>query len=581
MAAPVAKYLGGQAGAFVSDMVSGSAGQFAGEFAQRLTSGVVSQRIRMAVYNQGKLDYASIAADAFGNALGESIVRETARSSATETALRAVSGLDPNASPLHAKLAAISGDTSLSPAQRIQQINALIDGSSPQELADAFPVPTEDAGRAPPSAGRNALYEGDQGRLMKAGGLATSLQGSYAAERSSAVKQLSAVLDAMRAGYAERQQREDRLFADEPAFNRAMIFLGAASSHAVEGVKALAGLLWSGGNAAANGAAFMASQAIGVTRDIMNGDLDALAARAHGAVEGLQAFGEDVRNKLEGLKAIASFASNKEVATQLGGFLKGMAADTTATGWLLGGARFLGELAIAAATGGAASAGTLAGAAGGALLPTGFSTWSRGTLSFDAALERFGQLAFHYRSAGEALQVMAQVSGRVSDDVLLAAHQLAQAAPMAERSGILYGHIRMAEQGWQRVADFKLPGNQGLDAAYVKVGENGVREYAVLEAKSGRPSVRALGEASGAQQGTQEYIRDRLAALLRLQHLPGHTQDLAREFRAASQAETLRSFLSFADQGRSGARLYELPGSEINTLRRLPQVPWKNAFGDI
>ncbi|HET7864360.1 MAG TPA: LysM domain-containing protein, partial [Burkholderiaceae bacterium] len=74
MAAPLAQYLGGKAGEFVNDMVGGSAGKFAGEFAQRMTAGVVSQRIRMAVYNQGKLDYASIAADAFGNVIGEGIV---------------------------------------------------------------------------------------------------------------------------------------------------------------------------------------------------------------------------------------------------------------------------------------------------------------------------------------------------------------------------------------------------------------------------------------------------------------------------------------------------------------------------
>jgi hypothetical protein len=78
MAAPAAQYLGEKAGSFVNGMVGGgSAGKFAGEFAQRLTAGVVSQRIRMAVYNQGKLDYASIAADAFGNAVGQSLAAAT------------------------------------------------------------------------------------------------------------------------------------------------------------------------------------------------------------------------------------------------------------------------------------------------------------------------------------------------------------------------------------------------------------------------------------------------------------------------------------------------------------------------
>jgi YD repeat-containing protein len=70
IAAPVAKYLGDEVGG-----VFGKDNPI-GDFARRMTSGIVTQRIRMAVYNKGKLDYASIAADAFGNALGEGIVAE-------------------------------------------------------------------------------------------------------------------------------------------------------------------------------------------------------------------------------------------------------------------------------------------------------------------------------------------------------------------------------------------------------------------------------------------------------------------------------------------------------------------------
>lgn len=47
--------------------------------ADGIVRGVVSQSVRMVVTRSGKLDFASIAADAFGNALGESLVAELTR----------------------------------------------------------------------------------------------------------------------------------------------------------------------------------------------------------------------------------------------------------------------------------------------------------------------------------------------------------------------------------------------------------------------------------------------------------------------------------------------------------------------
>jgi hypothetical protein len=71
--------LGGKVGDAVQSMASGlggTAAKLASDFASKLTSGIVTQRIRMEIYNKGKLDFASIAADAFGNALGDGIVAE-------------------------------------------------------------------------------------------------------------------------------------------------------------------------------------------------------------------------------------------------------------------------------------------------------------------------------------------------------------------------------------------------------------------------------------------------------------------------------------------------------------------------
>jgi hypothetical protein len=75
VAAPLTRGLTG------SDAFKGAAGALGlNSFGQSLVagfvSGVITQRIRMAVYNKGKLDYASIGADAFGNALGDSIVAQ-------------------------------------------------------------------------------------------------------------------------------------------------------------------------------------------------------------------------------------------------------------------------------------------------------------------------------------------------------------------------------------------------------------------------------------------------------------------------------------------------------------------------
>ncbi len=84
VAGPLTKLIGEGTSNGLTDAF-GSAGA---DFAQRMISGVVTQRIRMTVYNMGRVDYASIAADAFGNALGGSIVAEMQRSEAEQVALK-------------------------------------------------------------------------------------------------------------------------------------------------------------------------------------------------------------------------------------------------------------------------------------------------------------------------------------------------------------------------------------------------------------------------------------------------------------------------------------------------------------
>jgi hypothetical protein len=66
----------------------GAQGAVAGRTAAGIIGGTVTQGIRMAVYNQGKLDFASIAADSFGNALGESLAASASGGSSQEEVLR-------------------------------------------------------------------------------------------------------------------------------------------------------------------------------------------------------------------------------------------------------------------------------------------------------------------------------------------------------------------------------------------------------------------------------------------------------------------------------------------------------------
>jgi hypothetical protein len=58
----------------VGQLVGTYAGAHMSSFGASLAGGLTSGLIRSAIYNKGKVDYASIAADAFGNAVGNSVV---------------------------------------------------------------------------------------------------------------------------------------------------------------------------------------------------------------------------------------------------------------------------------------------------------------------------------------------------------------------------------------------------------------------------------------------------------------------------------------------------------------------------
>jgi hypothetical protein len=56
--------------------VQGNAFNFGSRLTSNFVNGVIAQEVRIKVYHQGKMDYDSIAADAFGNALGSAIMEK-------------------------------------------------------------------------------------------------------------------------------------------------------------------------------------------------------------------------------------------------------------------------------------------------------------------------------------------------------------------------------------------------------------------------------------------------------------------------------------------------------------------------
>lgn len=140
----------------------------------------------------------------------------------------------------------------------------------------------------------------------------------------------------------------------------------------------------------------------------------------------------------------------------------------------------------------------------------------------------------------------------------------------------------MNSEGWIRAGDFKVNGNQGLDGVYRRV-KDGATEYAVLEAKSGRPSVRALGTGGGYLQGSALYIENRLQAYLKQggpqNHLDNQSRMMAEEFLAATSNNKVQSYLTFANQGRNEGQMLRLPTQGIASLKDAMPIYWLKKGG--
>ena len=88
LASPIANYVGGAIGTALGNGMDGLPAQLQdvlGKGIAGTASAAVAQGIRMQVYNEGKIDWSSLALDAFGNAIGNGVVRGQWQSSGTSS----------------------------------------------------------------------------------------------------------------------------------------------------------------------------------------------------------------------------------------------------------------------------------------------------------------------------------------------------------------------------------------------------------------------------------------------------------------------------------------------------------------
>jgi len=600
------------AGAGVGSAISGAladANAFNGlnnPFATALARGTLSglaAGMTTAALKGGRISATQVATDAFGNALGNSVLEafgQRAGSSSgnqedaiSESLSRIANAPAPSQGGVLADIQAIAADTSRSESERAKAINSLMLSQDSSSLASLVGVNLSSL---------NALPDPSMAQLAAAGqaGAIGAAEGDFIAEKQAGKEQIVGkmrnVLAAHLDGYAANQEILERTFADEPALNRALIWSGAAASHAWEGVKGMAELAFGLADAGAKASMYIGGQVIGVASDLLSGNTSALQSRFSRIAEmGDDVFAgasEQLNTQWQGLKTIASIGSDPRIASMLSQHVVDLVQNTSATGWLFLGANVLGELALSAGSAGKSAAnvvgiglGSLSSSDGASIDSSGLidvrraPSLARGAPSADLAIAEFGLLARSYRNYNEAISIARMsLEHGVSPSLLREADRFAQMSPLAERSGILYGHIRMSEQGWSRVADFKFGSNNGLDAVYSRIGGNGAVELATLEAKSGAARANSLSTLiSGDKQGSSNYIASRLDEYLR--KFPGDntSQQFARQLQQMAGNQQLFSFAAFADYGHNGARLLELPRvGNLNSIKDAVEVPWKN-----
>jgi hypothetical protein len=159
--------------AFASTFLDGPKGILT-HTAAHFVTGTSTQLVRMAVYGKGKLDFASLAADAFGNALGEAI-GDKLRPKVEKPAAAA----EPVAKP--AAAASTASSFAQDAAQRSMAMGSALDRAR-EQIASSSPIdpleqwaireeqlnrqyglksPEELAAGAPPAAGPNSYYCGN------------------------------------------------------------------------------------------------------------------------------------------------------------------------------------------------------------------------------------------------------------------------------------------------------------------------------------------------------------------------------------------------------------------------------------
>lgn len=193
-----------------------------------------------------------------------------------------------------------------------------------------------------------------------------------------------------------------------------------------------------------------------------------------------------------------------------------------------------------------------------------------------AAIKAMGMLAMQYDNGVRAVAIASRaIEHGMSDSVIHAAQRFAANGVLEERAGLMYGYLRMVNQGWSPAAGanaLKYGGGHGLDGLFYRANQaTGALEFAALESKTAG-TLSNLARPSGLRQGEQGYIVDRLSNAL-----DNNTWMSAEErgmlIAARTNARAWHDFSSYASIVDAD-RLIALPRLRTQFSTQSRDIPW-------
>ncbi|MFN9807296.1 MAG: hypothetical protein ACK56N_12820, partial [Betaproteobacteria bacterium] len=502
--AAVGEYVGGAAGSWAKAEGLDSWGQ---QMARSLASGVSGGLIRAASYNHGKIDWSAIAADAFGNAIGNSVVEEITYQS--------------ELSNFKERLLSLA---------RVSETD-----STPQMV--------------PVSRGAAASSDREADAI-----LSSAAGGRHSPERALAL--LRAVTDDAVAASDAR----NKVWSEDSAVTNTAVFIGRALNNGAELLGAVKdAFVGAWGGLEKFGAA------------LANADLASAQRMVSSAVDGLSALPTDLARRtmvaFDTVLDLADTAQTIAADPQMRGEVVAQARRVwSAMGKAeaaMGAADVVFTVGMAALGGAAVrAAGEAAGQVNTARI---FAREARVSEQADDLMGRFSAALTNVAGTSAIRRSIATALRQgVSSDELGAALATkvftdASLRSAKEGAGVLHAIIRMQNQGWTLVdRSFSYNGgsNHGIDLVFKRKVDD-VERYAVTEAKAGIDTWRGnikLDDANTAfgkrMQGSKDYNIDRLTKLSRHAKTPQETAELADSILSAYRLGRVDNYASFAQSDR-------------------------------